>query len=199
MVYKRGQLTIFIIVAIIVIGFVILFFAFQTGLIKQPINPESDPFRLFVQDCMDQTAQDAIYFIGLQGGYSNVPNPKENYSSIEIPIYWNINEINLPSEDTIENEIFNHFKAEFQNCLGDFSNFKEQVFDVTAKEIKGDVVFSKNNMKINLDYPLFFKSQNSSVELRDFTTDVNVDFNQKHDIVRQILEEQQRNPDSIPL
>lgn len=194
---KRGQLTIFIIMGIVIVAFSIFFFVRpEVGFLN---FPESNPIQLFIQSCIDQIGQDAVYFIGLQGGYYNVPNPKENYSYIEIPVYLNVNEQNIPLEENIQKEILKYIQDKLPICLGNFSSFREQGFDVIAREISGKIVFSQKDVVIDLDYPIFVRSESSSIELRDFSSKVDVNFNEKYEFVNQIFEEQRNDLDSIPL
>ena len=52
MLLKRGQLTIFIIVAILIIAFVVLFFVFRGGIQREkPASPEVVPIKNFVEEC----------------------------------------------------------------------------------------------------------------------------------------------------
>lgn len=103
---RRGQVTIFIIVAVILVV-AILFFLF----IRNKSSSESSvpltmaPISNFVTDCVSSTSEDAIWFIGAQGGYNEVPAPKEAYSRIEIPIYLYNDRASMPSVNLVEDEM----------------------------------------------------------------------------------------------
>ena len=71
---KRGQLTIFVIAAILVVGAVLLYFAFQQGLIQQPLNADAERVYNFVQTCIEEKSVETIYQIGENGGYFFPPN-----------------------------------------------------------------------------------------------------------------------------
>ena len=57
---KRGQLTIFILIAIIIIGVAVLFFALQTNLIKQQLSPEINRVNNFIQECIEEESIETI-------------------------------------------------------------------------------------------------------------------------------------------
>ena len=65
---KRGQLTLFVIAAIFIVGAIILFFTLRTGIIS-PLNQEAQNVHNFVQDCIEQEGVEMIYTIGERGGY----------------------------------------------------------------------------------------------------------------------------------
>lgn len=71
---KRGQLTIFIIAAVVIIGLALLLFAMQRGLIKQKLSSEAESVYNLVQRCLEQTGREGIYAISLQGGLLSTAN-----------------------------------------------------------------------------------------------------------------------------
>ncbi len=61
MLSKKGQLTIFIIIAILIIAVVGLFFVFRGGIQKEkPVSPESAPIKNFVQECLDDSLEEVV-------------------------------------------------------------------------------------------------------------------------------------------
>src|SRR3989338_3113173 len=75
---KRGQVTIFIILGIIILAAVVLVF-YLTGdtLVKQSegkVNIETKPLKNYVGDCLEKTGNDALTLIGKQGGVINPVN-----------------------------------------------------------------------------------------------------------------------------
>ena len=93
---KRGQVTIFIIIAILIIGAVALFFVFNGTLRKfETINPEVAPIQKFVQECLDETLESAVYDIAKRGGY----NDPENITSAGVTYYILGGENLMPSKE----------------------------------------------------------------------------------------------------
>jgi len=76
----RGQLTIFIIVAIVVVAIVALLFAIpklRTSVgFEKPLSPEN-----FIQTCLEDTIKENVELISLQGG-SLEPSPSILYQDI---------------------------------------------------------------------------------------------------------------------
>ena len=61
---KKAQLTIFIIIAIFIIAVVVLFFTLKGTLQKEkPISPETAEIQNFVQTCLDEISESAIFDI----------------------------------------------------------------------------------------------------------------------------------------
>mgnify|MGYP001284188073 CR=1 FL=1 len=58
---KRGQLTIFIIIAVLIIGAIIMFFSFRTELIQDIPTLQTEGVSLLVQECIEQEGKKIIY------------------------------------------------------------------------------------------------------------------------------------------
>jgi len=70
---KRGQITIFIIVGVVIISVVILFFLFKSGIVPKIFKkPETDS-NTFLHSCMEDKIKEAVKTISLQGGHINNP------------------------------------------------------------------------------------------------------------------------------
>jgi len=68
---KRGQVTIFIILAILIVASVVLFFVFRDNLgIEETKDIQSSLVVNFVEGCMDKTLNNSIYAVAANGGYS---------------------------------------------------------------------------------------------------------------------------------
>jgi hypothetical protein len=67
---KRGQLAVTIIVALVIVGVVIVLFAFpQINIFSQDVNPSS-----FLRNCIEPEVRDVKIVLSEQGGYSNPEN-----------------------------------------------------------------------------------------------------------------------------
>jgi hypothetical protein len=72
---KRGQVTIFIIIAIILVASLSLFFIFRDKLSGPRFS--GDPVYLFIENCIEEVGGDAIYYITRNGGHM-LPPPDFN-------------------------------------------------------------------------------------------------------------------------
>ena len=80
---KRGQATIFIIIAIVIVAIIISLIVFKNSSTKenqgaeyfksQGLQPSINNIQDFIIDCLETTSKDALIKIGLQGGYNNPP------------------------------------------------------------------------------------------------------------------------------
>ncbi len=74
---KRSQITIFIILTIVILAVALIFYTIKTKSSsenKEYDDNEINQINQLINDCVEQRAIDAIYLVGLQGGYVRLPD-----------------------------------------------------------------------------------------------------------------------------
>ncbi len=197
---KRGQVTIFIVVAIVVIGIVGVLIYLNTNKNQESKSVlETDSVHSFVQLCLDETLKEGVEFVGLQGGYYNEPVLSKYYIFYNIPYYWSAGENKIPEINKIEEEISEYVEDNLDYCLNDFKIF-ENSYEIKASEINVkslDVL--DNEVQVNIDYPISVQAGEKIVEFKKFDSSVSSDLKKAYDISKQIIEEQKKTPNEIPL
>jgi len=172
---KRGQVAIFIIIAVLIIAGVVIYFLLRepSGEIerREVFTPDVGGINLFVQDCLDQTGELAILFVGKRGGYADSP---ELSSEEGIPYYYIGNEIYIPSKEAIEGEISKYVNYGVEFCMTDLTNFERLGLEVTPGEAKTTAEILNDSVKITVDYPINVKKGDDVSRIRDFETEVPV-------------------------
>ena len=127
---KRGQLTIFIIIAIIIVSSVIIFYSLRSGIITEIFSPEVGRVNSFVQDCIEEEAIETIYQIGEKGGYFFSPNLSTDSG---VAIYYSNGNNHIPTKEEIEEEISFFLYEKLFFCKRNFVDFPDLV--LTQKRI----------------------------------------------------------------
>jgi|AntAceMinimDraft_18_1070375.scaffolds.fasta_scaffold36616_2 hypothetical protein len=198
---KRGQVTIFIIIAVLVIAGVALFFTFKSdiGIGKQEMSSvEIAPIKAFVQECLESSVEEGIYYLGIQGGYYETPKPKEIYLTAEIPVYWNVDSENIPTKETIELELVTYVLDDLYECLEGLEEFENKGFEIKEEASSGEVVIS-SRVNFKLNYPMVIEKGDSKSKIEDFSYVLNFDFMSKHNLARMIIENQKENPEMFAM
>ncbi len=202
---NKGQITIFIILGIVIIvGLVFMFSIRKVDTDKHigasaEVPLEVQPINTFIMSCLGKSAKEGVYHIGLQGGYYKPPEPYYDFFSLKIPYYYYLSDEKIPEKNVIEDELSNYIKDKFPRCIKDFKSFKEIGFEFDIGNLKVDSIFAKSDIKIYIDYPIKITKDQFSTNLDSFSQTVDLDFNQKYDIVRKILLEQKKDLNSVPL
>ena len=149
MLNKRGQVTIFIIVAIILLAIVGIFFILNQDTEGTTGDVSSDPVYIFVEKCIENTAIDALYVISQSGGYFL---PTEFSNEEGIAYYYANNRNYMPSKEKIETEISWYINEMLYFCTEDFVNFSE--YNINPGEIKTRALIKDYEIVLNVEYPL---------------------------------------------
>ena len=75
---KKAQVAIYVIIAIVVVGLIVLFFAIRGNILPQAVPVELAPAFDYYQQCIEQEARGALDLAGTQGGHVErvVPQPE---------------------------------------------------------------------------------------------------------------------------
>ncbi|MDP2672954.1 MAG: hypothetical protein Q8O84_04030 [Nanoarchaeota archaeon] len=166
---KRGQITIFIIVAILIIGAVALFFTFRGNIQKEVYTPEVAPIKNFVGECIEDTAEEVIYNVGQGGGHYF---PPEKSTETGIAYYLIGNRSYMPSKENIEKEISFFISEKLFFCTRNFVDFSE--YEISQGEIRTKTKILENEVLLNVDYPLMIKKGESVLRIKNFEIEIPV-------------------------
>jgi len=180
---KKGQLTIFVIVAVVLIGLIGIFFAFRENF--SFANSDSSRISTFVQECIDDAGADVVYSVGYGGGYIIPPEISDEYG---FPFYYYNGENHMPSKEIMETEMSNFIDDRILNCTNGFVNFND--LEVSGGTIKSTASILDSEVKFTVSYPLSIKKGESVSKIEDFRTSVPVRFGIVYGVVQEMMAEQ---------
>ncbi len=174
---KKGQLTIFIIVAIlIVVGIVAAFWLMgqSTTVAPADLNPKQ-----FVQKCVRDAVEDSVDKM-LENGGQRVPSQaiayqghEWNYLCYQADYYQGCYNLHPMLEFLIENEINEDTKDEVQECFDSMrEDFESKGFDVSGGATTYSINLLPGKVEINLDKKIDVVRGDSSQSFEDFNTDI---------------------------
>src|SRR3989338_4569303 len=86
---KRGQITIFIIVGILVVSGVVLFFLYNSNLLPEIGGRQETNVNAFLNVCLEEKTKEAVEELSLRGGDLN-PELHVEFKFMEEGVYRNI-------------------------------------------------------------------------------------------------------------
>ena len=159
---SKGQVTIFIIIAVLIIALGVLIYMFWPKIVSSVSRETKNP-SLYIQECMEEKIQDTIETISLQGG---TINPETYYiyerNKIEYLCYTNKNYEPCVVQQPllvsyIQSEILNEIEDETVSCFNSLvESYKKKGYDVTLKkgnpvvQIVPNVISTKFNRTLTL-------------------------------------------------
>jgi len=180
---KRGQIT-----AYIILGIVIIILAASTVLIRnyflksdleramdkaQAVPQEIKPVKLYFDQCLTKIAKDVIDAMGAHAGYINLPtdplpktylNPFSNklevVPGLQVP-YWfyetsnGIQKEQIPTLNDMQNQLNTEISKRLNTCIGDLTNFESQgySFEILSEQ-KVTTEINSNNVLVSVNLPI---------------------------------------------
>ena len=184
---SKGQLTIFIIIIVFIIGIAIVFFALRSQIgKKEVVTPEIEPIKYFVENCIEEAGNEIVYSVGQGGGYLF---PPEFSTASGIPYYYSNGKNYMPSKNQMESEISTFVNLKIFFCTKNFIDFPE--FEIEQGEPKTETKILDDKIILNVNYPLSIKMGLSTSLIKEFNNiEIPVRFGIIYDSIDKIIKEQ---------
>jgi hypothetical protein len=159
--YKRGQVTVFIILGIIILITTATFFLVKSSMIKEEVTTSEDlvqyslqqegALKLFVEGCITETAEQALIRNSYSGTYFNLPKQSTTELYGDLPYFYFNDNQTFPSTETIENELSKFIDSELLFCLDNFSVFQKQGYQINIGEPHTTAVIKENKLIVKTE------------------------------------------------
>ena len=175
---KKGQVAIFIILAIVIVGGVIAYFSLKGNFLAPDVPADLKPAYDYYLSCLEATTEEGIVLLGEQGGRIDVGEffPGSAYMPFSSHLdflgqgvpYWmyvsgnNLLKENVPTKGEMERELAGYVEERLFDC--DFGDFELAGYDVYVE--KGSVVAKINEMDVEVDVlskVTIFRGESSAV------------------------------------
>lgn len=177
---KKSQITIFMIVGfvILLVLIAILFMTSRNLRVDEDvlIPEELFPAKNFIDNCMHIASEDALFFLGRQGGFINVPQEIRNTPDrrmqfglgTEILPFWYFDNRNyIPSYEFMENELSEYISENFVECIRGLGLPKYGFFLTTfVEEATSIVKITDDSVAVEIVFPMLISSMSENVEVR---------------------------------
>ena len=167
---KRGQVTLFIIIAIAIVAAIILVILFQRGTIGGGL-PSSDiaKVKTYFSDCFEIKTKEAILFIGKHGGYYDL-NDVESISFLDeqTAYYWKGNQNFVPQIEIIQDELNSYLNDNIGGCFLSLTLDYEITFeDCIAYSNIQPIDNISSDIEIKFDCPMTIRKGGGSSRLKE--------------------------------
>jgi hypothetical protein len=161
---KKAQVTVFIILAILIIAVIVLLFVFRDKIgLDGGVDSEISPIYNFVSYCILETGLEGFIELGENGGYYELPN---KVTPEGIPYYYINREIIIPTNKELEKHISLYVEDNLRYCIFEFIDFPE--YNVTYQEIDVQSKISENTVTIDVRWPVYVRYKDKSHKIEDF-------------------------------
>ncbi len=191
-----GQVTIFIIIAVLIVASVALFFTLRGTLQEESYPVEVESFTMGVEDCIGEVTINCLQYNSERGGYFDVPDPNKDFLKIKIPFYWHSEKSYFLSKKTLESEFSKCLENNLPHCVEklNLSGYRIRFGNISVYS-----VFSEGSLFLEINYPMTLKKGESVSKLDSFSYDFKTNFYSHYLLAEKILEEQSETSNSVPL
>jgi len=200
---KKGQVTLFIILGIILAVIIGLILFSRQANIYTPATQENLQEKLssiqnHILDCLDEASKDPINRIAQQGGYLTViPDSYRLWNDSTISyLCWNqVNQIacrnRMLTLQTMQDQLDIAIKQQIETCL-DVQGESDliQTYDVLLpKDFDVKTEITTDNVLVTLDYPITLraKSGDTKVSEKEFTQTIDVPLGDLYEVSQEIV------------
>jgi hypothetical protein len=206
MLFKRGQVTIFIIIGILIIGTVAIFLTFRESLSENAIPASIEPVYTSFLSCLEDYTFSGVNILESQGGYIQMPKfePGSSYMPFSsqldflgnpIPYWYYVSGNNIPREQVptvavMQDELNYFIEKRIRDC--ELNTYYEQGFEVDFGEPKVKSTIKDKTILVNLDMPMNITKENESYLISSHNIEVSSNLKKLYDSAIEIYSKEQR-------
>ena len=183
---QRGQITIFIIVAILIVGGIVTYLVLRDNLSVTNVPASVQPVYTNFLSCVEEQTLIGINLLESQAGYIELPDfvqgstympfsSQLNFLGNPIP-YWyyvsgnNIQNEQIPTEQDMEESLGDFIDSRISNC--DFGDYYEEGFEISLGESKTTVDIKDGAVTMKMDLDLSITKGEDSVVVSTHNVEV---------------------------
>src|SRR3989338_8685740 len=145
---KRGQITLFVILGIVIIGLLAAAYYLRSSFVKttaeKTVFQESEltnqeiEIKNIIEDCLSEIGEEAILYTSARGGYYEPPGEIEPLNNVAIPYYLFKDKEEVPTIETLQEQIALYIDNNIKDCVMENSPEVEIVQEPTTTAILND-------------------------------------------------------------
>jgi hypothetical protein len=203
---KKGQLTLFVIIAILIIGIIAGYFLFRNVISQEQIPSSMEPVYTTFLSCVEENLQTGIDVLESQGGYITLPefeagsrympfSSQLNFLGNSIP-YWyyvsgnNIAKEQVPTKTEMQEQLANFIDSKIRKCR--FDAYYDQGFAITLGEPKSTITISNGQVEADVNMNLEIERGDENALVKTHKIIVNSNLQQLYDTATQVYQKEQK-------
>lgn len=203
---KRGQVTIFVIIGILIVGAVIFAFTYKNSVVPQQMPASVEPVYNSFLSCLEEDTLVGVNVLESQGGYIQMPafEPGSSYSPFSSQLeflgnpipYWyyisgnNIAKEQVPSVGDMQTELETFIEGRIRNCA--FDSYYAKGFEIDQGTPKADVQIKDEKILVSLNMPLNITQFNESFIISTHNIEVSSKLKKLYDSALELYSKEQK-------
>jgi len=203
---KKAQIALFIILGTIML-FVVsiaIYLVFNIDSSEGDVSLEKvqdssfddDPVKVYVGECIKQSAANAAYVFGFQQGYHSIPLNSLRTENNDIAYYYHEGKDIIPKNKLFEDEFTKIMNSEIEKSCTDFSIFEERGYEIEWKIPKTKTSILEDEVFFDIKFPLKI-TKDEITEVKRFSYTLPFRIGHIIDISRELTEAIVKEPYSM--
>jgi len=204
---KRGQVTIFVILAIVVVGLSLVYFVFKDTLFPSAISSTFEPVEQTFLDCVESQLDLGIKVLETQGGYLETPefidgssympfSSQLNFAGVRIPYWYTVTGNNLvltqvPIKKEMETQLSDYLEKKIPEC--GFSSYVESGYTISLGESKVETIIGDKFVRAFVDADLNMKKDNETLVVSQHKVELKTELGSLYDDAVEVYGEENKN------
>ncbi|MFB6246454.1 MAG: hypothetical protein ABEI74_02615 [Candidatus Pacearchaeota archaeon] len=166
---KKAQITVFIIIAVLVVASIVLYFVLQddsSGGISSS-NLDTSNIEGYVDSCLREVSKEVVFEVGEGGGYYL---PPEEATDSGVSYYLKGDRNLMPSKQEVEEEMAFFISEKLFFCTENFVDFPQ--YNITQGDISSEVSIERSKVVVETEYPLTIEKAGAVSRIEDFEVEV---------------------------
>lgn len=201
---RRGQASIFVIIAIVILGGILVYLIASGNFGVEEENPELKEVFDYYQGCIEQESKNALELAGTQGGYVDVPeyapgseyapfSSQLNFLGFSVPYWYYVSgngviKEQVPSKAEIERQIEEYVAEGLEFC--EFERFYSQGYLIERENPEVRVVIEEQKINVDLNGALSVSKGETFSRRNSYHAEIKSKFGKFYNIAREIYDEQ---------
>ncbi len=205
MINKKGQVTVFIIIAILIVALAVLVFAFKDEIKSNRMPSQITPVYRTFSSCLEQDLELGANLLESQGGYIYLPEYQAgseympfgsqlNFLGNPIP-YWyyvsgnNIEREQVPTKEEMQNQLERFIELRVRNCL--FDEFYDKGYEIVMDEPNSDITINSHDIVLNLNMNFAARNEEQSYSIDEHKIIINSELGALYDSALEVYNYEQ--------
>src|SRR3989344_3413256 len=201
---KKGQLTIFAVLGIVIAFVFLLVYFIESGVLNKMavsdvakslgLSREENVVRDYVEKCVDETGKNALLLAGAQGGYI-FPERYAVFEGIKVSYGYYDGKNVLADKNTIGNEIERYYEIMLPSCIDEI-----KIYEIIKGNLSSNVVIGQDAVDVNINYPAWIiKSRSKTMVEPRYNAIYNLSLGKMRDVANNLVEGTAKNEEGIDI
>jgi hypothetical protein len=201
---KKGQVTVFIILGILMLLALIIIIFLKSEVVTfnpdEIIPTEKSKVENFITNCIESIGEDALFLLGLQAGYIEVPKEIEQDNSVNlrispmnvVPLWAYGKTVKIPDLLEIKDRVDDYLEENIRSCLFNLNAFQETYNLIEKSGITADTEIVKSKVIFNVKWNLEIRNKGGDIitEVIDHVAESNIKLKDVYEVSRRIVEKE---------